>query len=766
MKKLFISYAHKDDAYRDKLRGHLASLERRKLIDTWDDHAIDAGEQWRPAIMKALEGADIIVLLISSDFIRSKFCFETEMGRAFDRWNDGKGAVEIIPVLVRQCSVTGLPFTDLQCLPKGLKPVKNFRDHDSAWTEVVNGVEKALKRLPTATASSAGGAPLHNLPPPNEHFTGRVDLLRRLGEKLAAAGGRVALTQAALHGLGGIGKTQIALKYATDSLDRHCLVWWLRAETEDTLLADLGALADRLGVVSADVTEAEVRARAALAALEDKAGWLLIYDNAETEQAVTPWLPRGGGAVILTSRDANWTHARPLDVEVMSPEDAVALIRERSGDGDGPAEELAQELGYLPLALEQAAAYMAERSVSVARYLDLYRERRAEVLGRGKAADYRETVATTWDISFQAVAAEMPAAGQLLNLCAFLAPDDIPLDLLRPGAKKLSSPMAEALADEVVTDDMVAVLRRHSLVRGRDQVLSLHRLVQEVLRTRLGDEAKDWAGHAVRLLEEVYRFDEVDLTTWASAERLLPQVEAATPHAEAMAVEWKAARWLLDRAGGCVINRGRFAAGIELRQRALAVANLPADDPGLAPSLANLASAYWQAGQVELALPLAERALVILEAQSPPDWRKLITALSNVATYHWQNGAYDKSLSLQQRAVDLTEEHFGPDYPELAIRFDNFAATLRSFGRLAEAEVLQRRAVAISLAAHGADHPWTARRWVNLAVTLASLEHWAEARDLAARGLAVFRHYHDDDHPTTQWAQRHLAAIDARRPRT
>lgn len=616
MARYFVSYNSADKVKAEWIAWTLEEIGHSTVFQAWD---FKPGNNFILEMQKAAAKTDATIAVLSSNYLNALYT-QPEFAAALRRDPTGEKRI-LIPIRIAECDLEGLWPQIVYCDLIGL-------DEAQAAEEVRKAVSD--ERFKPKTKPSFGGAvasptapstaPVHNLPPENTHFTGRADLLKRLGDTLAGKGGRVALTQAALHGLGGIGKTQTALKYAYDSLDRYCLVWWLRAETEDTLLADLGALADRLGAVGPEVTEAEPRALAALTALEGKTGWLLIYDNALTEQDVAQWLPRSGGAVILTSRAAVWTRARPLDVEVMSPEDAIALICERSGDADGPAADLAMELGYLPLALEQAAAYMAERAVSIARYLELYRQRRGAVLARGKAADYPDTVATTWEISFHAVAADLPAAGQLLNFCAFLAPDDIPLDLLRPGAAQLPSPLAEALADPLVTDDMVAVLRRHSLVRGRDQVLSLHRLVQEVLRTRLGEAAKNWAGHAVRLLRAVYRFKEVDLATWALAERLLPQVEAAAPHAEAAAVEWRVTWYQLDCAGMCMINRGRFEAGLGLRKRALSLveANLPADDPTLAIALANLAYAYSRAGLVDLALPLAERAVAIREAQNPP----------------------------------------------------------------------------------------------------------------------------------------------------
>jgi len=180
------------------------------------------------------------------------------------------------------------------------------------------------------------------------------------------------------------------------------------------------------------------------------------------------------------------------------------------------------------------------------------------MLAKGKAIDYPATVATTWEMSFQAVAKASPAAAQLLTLCAFLAADDIPLDLLRPGAEHLPPALAAALADELATADMIAELLRYSLVKARDESLSLHRLVQTVVRGRLDeDEGKDWAGQTVRLVRAVYRFGDTDLTTWGPAERLLSHAEAAAGWAEKAGVKAEATASAISKAR---LRRSKFLA--------------------------------------------------------------------------------------------------------------------------------------------------------------------------------------------------------------
>jgi hypothetical protein len=177
--------------------------------------------------------------------------------------------------------------------------------------------------------------------------------------------------------------------------------------------------------------------------------------------------------------------------------------KEAAGEGEkAEAGQLADELGDLPLALEQAGAYIEACGCSIGHYLDLFRTRRQELLRRGHSSqEYPDTVATTWDMSFQKVKEASPAAADLLNLCAFLAPDDIPKKLLVEGAEHLPESLAAAVQDPVARNDALAVLRRYSLMEVADEALAVHRLVQAVVRDRQNKQGKEqWCGAAVNMV--------------------------------------------------------------------------------------------------------------------------------------------------------------------------------------------------------------------------------------------------------------------------
>ncbi len=453
-----------------------------------------------------------------------------------------------MPVLVRE--------TEL----KGLWPSMNYiklvgLDETSARDALLAGVRReratpptrpnfpdAPQRLVPNSPRFPGALPgTWNVPHQrNPNFTGREELLTDLRTALTS-GQHAALTQA-ISGLGGVGKTQLAIEYAYRYATEYDIVWWVRSEGPSTLAAEYAALATKLGLPEQSAKEQAAIAQAVRHWLGHNSGWLLVFDNAANQKDVHDYLPQAAtGHVIITSRDHNWRGvATTLSVKVLAQDESIDFLLKRTGQTDREAAaRLAEELGNLPLALEQAGAYMEESGRSLSDYLKLFQTRQREILKRGTpSTDYPATVATTWELSFQEVQKASPAGADLLNLCAFLAPDDIPQEILREGAEYLPEPLATAIADPLAFDDAIAPLRHYSLVEvdiDRD-ALSVHRLVQAVVRDRLGEERKIWAEASVRLANSTFPYELNELNTWQVSTRMLPHALATAGHAEELGV--------------------------------------------------------------------------------------------------------------------------------------------------------------------------------------------------------------------------------------
>ncbi|MCG8455970.1 MAG: NB-ARC domain-containing protein, partial [Holophagales bacterium] len=339
-------------------------------------------------------------------------------------------------------------------------------------------------------------APFWNVPPRTRHFTGRGDVLEQLAAELAD-GGTMALTQA-ITGLGGVGKTQAAIEYCRRYGERYRDVFWTVAPDAEALGAEYARLAVELDLVGKRTDQADAAA-AFLRHLSGRADWLLVLDNVESEER---WeRPRSaGGHVLVTSRlkrPFRLAGRGTLALDVLEDEEAVKLLLEHSGRAKltetevEAARDLAVELlGGLPLAIEQAGAYLAEHALRISAYRNRFR---LELLEKGQASDRssEDTVAVTWKLNFDAVAAEASTAARALEICSLLSPDEIPLELFAEGSEALG---LEPLEDpEILHERLVSPLLRYSLAKYRDPgegagKLSVHRLVQLVVRRSLGAE--------------------------------------------------------------------------------------------------------------------------------------------------------------------------------------------------------------------------------------------------------------------------------------
>ncbi len=352
--------------------------------------------------------------------------------------------------------------------------------------------------------------PVRLLPRP-QFLAGREELLTELDRRLSAEGGP-GPGIVVLCGLGGAGKTSVATEYAHRRLPGAGVVWQFPAEDPALMAAGFADLAAQLGNRDLfDTRDPVASVHAVLAASAQD--WLLVFDNALDPASVETFLPPAGrGQVLITSQDQNWPYGQVLAVPVLATEVAAAFLLHRTGLSDGQAAiELAQELGGLPLALEQAAAYIKAAGRDLEGYVADFRQRRAELLARGQPARYRKTVATTWSMGFSRIEEASPLATGLLRLLACCAAEPVPLPLLlqpRSGVEEqlgqeVAPMLAPLLGDSLAVGDAVAALRRYSLLSlaGDGQVL-MHRLVQAVTLDQMPDTlAAQWRHAAATVID-------------------------------------------------------------------------------------------------------------------------------------------------------------------------------------------------------------------------------------------------------------------------
>jgi hypothetical protein len=381
---------------------------------------------------------------------------------------------------------------------------------------------------PISSIRTVAARTASNLPPRNPAFTGREDLIEEIRDRLADC----LVPVVVLRGLGGVGKSQLALEYAhrLRQTGLYKLVWWVRADSPVTAGEDLANLAPVLGIVSHGKT-GDV-ANAAVEALKYHSNWLLVFDNAAIPQDVSYVSPGSDGHVLITSRNRGWSGiAAQIDVQEFSRSESIEFLTKRSGRREPQsAADLAETLGDLPLAIAQAAAFIETRAMSISAYLNLYRDpavaRRLRAVGLD-SKEYPVSVAATWLLNFERLKRSHPAAVDLLRLCAYFDPDRIELDALRVDSGLVGRRLKSVMRDPLKRATTIGALAQASLVTIEDQRIRIHRLVQTVTRDQLdGRAAATWGMRALRVVTSAFPDQPEEPLCWPACAELAPHVEA------------------------------------------------------------------------------------------------------------------------------------------------------------------------------------------------------------------------------------------------
>jgi tetratricopeptide (TPR) repeat protein len=467
----------------------------------------------------------------------------------------------------------------------------------------------------------------------NPFFTGRQDILQQLHTHLAL-GGAAAITQSyAISGLGGIGKTQIAVEYAYQHYQDYQAVLWMLADSRESLVSGYIATAEELNLPQKDTQEQQIIIHAVNVWLQTHHSWLLILDNADELALLKDFLPPVvGGHLLITTRAQALGHlAQRLEVETFSSEDGMLFLLRRAAllapdasleqvsiEDRAFAAQIVLELGGLPLALDQAGAYLEETNTGLSDYLQIYHRHRVDLLRerRGQVADHPEPVATTWSLSFARVEQKSSAAADLLRLCAFLDPDAIPLEIVTQGASDLGPQLAPLARDAYLLDQAIQTLRSYSLVSRSPltRTLSLHRLVQTVVRDALPvEERKQWMQRAVSAVNSI--LPDVEFAQWAVCERCLPHALVCATWIEREQMIFPGAARLLSQTGLYLAERGRYGEAEPLYRQALLIyeQKLGAEHPDTARNLHGLAVLYQRQGKYTEAESLMKQVLLIYE---------------------------------------------------------------------------------------------------------------------------------------------------------
>jgi len=635
-----------------------------------------------------------------------------------------------------------------------------------------------------------------NIPARNPGFTGRDDLLAGVREQLLA--GDKAVVQA-LHGMGGVGKTQLAAEYAHRFAGTYDLAWWINAEQGGLIGDQVAALGLALGCVQPGAGTQTVRA-AVLAELRHRGQWLLVFDNAEDPADVAPWLPGGGGHALITSRQRGWDEvAAPVEVDVLTRAESVAILQTRVTTLSGAdAEKLAAELGDLPLAIAQAAGFMADTGMTAEEFLALLRTRAGQLLAQGAPGSYPRSLAAATGLIADRLARQDPAAAELASVCAFLAPEPIPERLFTSAVGVLPGELAARAADPLAWRQTLAHLTRHSLARVDHRGLQMHRLTQAILRDRLTPaQAAAIRNYAEALLAAGNPGDPPNPVTWPQWAQLTPHVLAADLAATDSPALRELVRytcWYLiergdarsahdlvnglrqqwrDRLGEdhehtltaahylawTLLEMGRHAESRDLNRDTLARRRrvLGPDHPDTLYTAHNLAIDLRELGEVRAARDLNEDTLERHRRVLGEDHPDTLRSAAMLAFDLRELGEVQAARDLDQDTLDRRRRVLGPDHPDTLRSAGFLAIDLRELGEVQAARHLDQDTLDRHRRVLGEEHPHTLGSAYNLAIDLRELGEVQAARDLDQDTLDRRRRVLGQDHPDTLASAANLA---------
>jgi Tetratricopeptide repeat/NB-ARC domain len=548
-----------------------------------------------------------------------------------------------------------------------------------------------------------------NVPQRNKNFTGRDDVLTQLREGVSSM--VTVVLPHALQGMGGVGKTALAVEYAHRYSSDYDLVWWIPADQPPLVRSSLAALADRLGLQAAAAKGIEGAASAVLDALrrgEPYGRWLLVFDNADQPEDLNDILPRGPGHVLITSRNHRWLGVvDTLQVNVFARPESTEFLAKRVPAGiSGPeADQLAEELGDLPLALEQAGALQAETGMPVNEYLRLLKEQVAHLMEEGKPPEYPLSMTAAWRVSVAAMTNHLPEAMELLRCCAFFGAEPIPRDVLRPGARTSETRLSELVADPILLAKAIRELGRFALVRIEARTIGVHRLVQALLRDDLDADLQASYRHDVHLiLASSSPNDPNSNSMWPRYAELVAHVTSPT-------------------------------------------SDLPScKDPGVRDYALQVVRYLYRSGDHASSRSLAERLIAQWELDSGPDDPTVLDARRHLGNALRDLGHYSRAHAANRATLDRTRQILGERNPlTLALR-NSYGADLRAHGEFAEASELDEESLGLHEEVFGPTDPQTLRVMNNLALDFGLNSNYDAARQ---------------QHQRTYLLQRRVAGVSA-----
>jgi hypothetical protein len=723
----------------DVRRNYVAAFERRSLVTPPDVFLsyVPEDRMWADWVGAVLHRAGVRVVAQGADFppgsdasvevsraVGSAACTMVLLSPSYVRASQARAVWEKLTAAESDGSrriLIPICVAEVRLEP----PFDAWSTVDLVRLDEPAAIEALLKTLELRSSSPTDGLidrpavrfpgarpPVWSVPARNAAFTGRAGLLERLRNNLSI--GSAVVKPQAVHGLGGVGKTQLVLEYAHRFMADYDVVWWVSAQQEELIDGALAEIAPELGIRRGEnINEAADAVRDALRRGQPYSRWLLIFDNADDPDVLAPHLPQGNGHVIVTSRNPSWSHlATPIEVAAFTRQESVEHLTRRVPALDpGAAAEVAELLGDLPLAIELASAWLQTSGMPVPEYLSLLQTQLAEWLADQRPGDYPLTAAATWRVSIDRLREDWPAAVRLLELCSCFGPEPISMSLLYSDETvNHLLPYDSRLQEKLLLGRLIREIVRYALARvdqGRSSV-EVHRLVQAVIRDSLTPESYLETQHEVHRILVSARPRQGDLDdpeNWPRYNEIWPHLGPS----EASDCVEESVRGLLVERVRYLYKRGEYADGLTYARRL---------------------EELW------------------MRLRGSGD-RQLLFLRFHIANILRSQGEYRAALEIDRDVHAKQDAAFGPDYVHTLMTAGSLAADLSALGDYPEAVKTARDAYDSLVQLYGEDHPLTLRTANNLGLALRASGDCFGARDIDRKTLGQWQQVCGIDHPST-----------------
>jgi tetratricopeptide (TPR) repeat protein len=731
--RIFICYSHRDEDVKQDI-DWLVLHE----YPIWYDERIHPGAEWADEIAEIIDACQLLLFFASNQSISSTHC-RNEIAYA---------AGQEKPIITVFCEPMELAGGLKLTIARSQAIVRWQLGSEEYQRQLRYAVEHNDDQYKKSVIPAAIKRPrICYLPMRrNSSFSGRVELLAQIQHKLES------VNSLALIGQAGVGKTQLALEYAYRYLDAFDTVAWIRAQDPATLDADFTHLAGELGLITGEVIDTPHILDAVKVWLSNHSNWFLILDNVEDPDIIRRYLPAiPTGQLLITSRRQTWGRlAVRLDIETFSEAEAMRFLLEQTRQEDQEsAATLTRTLGYLPLALEEAAAYIETTGRSLDSYLQLFEAHHTALMENTPPVEtYHSTLRTTLEVSLAQVDMENPTAGVLLRHLAFLAPDDIPISVLYQIDLTDQLETSE-LPAELMIDQCIIALRRYSLIKVDQDALSTHRLTQLVIRDNMDPALSETISvNTLNLISGLFpnaNLEKVDL-----CRRLLPHAFTVLSHAEEIPSAAINSGLLLGRAGHYLSARNMSQNASELLSKAHHIfRELPDQQSKYARTCELYGQILYENGSLDHSMQVFEEAFPIFEAEGPRGLQHLLQIQVNLAWVLWSKGEFSQAKQYAEKSLALLESVLGPEHPLRAISLSIISRLELELGNASVAlENIEKVALLIpQIPATDKERvPLLCAAFLQMAHVLQSLgfplraESWA--RESISFGKTIYSEYH------------------------